>query len=421
MPRNNGQLAYLVSRYPAISHTFILREVLALRKRGFVIHTASINPPDRASADLTEQERAEAATTFFVKDAGAARALGAAVRTALRQPAGLLRGLALAVKLSQLDIRALAYNFFYLAEALLVGDWVRRLHVRHLHVHFATQAATVGLLAARIFGIRLSLTVHGPDEFYDVTAYRLREKVEAASLVCCISDFCRSQLLKIASLDQWDKLHVVRLGVDPQVFAPSESASAGGPFEVVCIGRLVASKGQGVLLRAARLLLDQGHYLVISFVGDGPDRAALETQTRESGLGSIVKFHGAVNQDGIRELYGHAHAFVLPSFAEGIPVVLMEAMAMEIPCVSSGVNGIPELIESGTNGLLTAASNVDDLARAISLLMEQPTLRLRLAKAGRATVVEHYNLETNAGRLADVFERYLAQTAAGRPETGTWP
>jgi glycosyltransferase involved in cell wall biosynthesis len=407
-------LAYLVSQYPAVSHTFILREIHQLRRIGMAIRTASVKPPAPSPQGFTDAELHEAGATFYVKTRGPLRILGDHATRLARGPRAYLSGLLLAFRLAGLDLKAVLYHLFYFGEAVAVGEWMRRNGLRHLHVHFANAAATVAMLIEKTHGFPYSMTVHGPDEFYDTGFYHLREKVEGASFICCISRFCRSQLMMTSSPDHWEKMEVCPLGVDPEAFQPRERA-LGSEFRVLCVGRLTPAKGQAVLLAAVAKLVERGRRVHADLVGDGPDRSALERQAARLNIAGNVTFHGAVNQDRIAGLLAHADAFALPSFAEGVPVSLMEAMAMEIPCVSTAIAGIPELIQSGEEGILVPPSDPDLLAAAIEALIEDPELRLRLARAGRRKVIESYNLRANTERLAAIFERRLR---AGAP---SWP
>ena len=397
------RIAYLISRYPALSHTFILREVLELRRCGGQIHTASVNPPDRPLAALDPEERAEAENTFVLKQQGFA-SIGRAIFSSVRNnPAGLWRGLCLAVRLGGSDLKAIKKRLFYFAEAILVGEWMRGLALEHLHVHFATPASTVALLAKEIFGIRFSMTVHGPDEFYSVDEYHLAAKIEAASFLCTIGNYCRSQLMKLSAPEHWSKMAVAPLGVDPGKFQPCLARTGNDPLEVLCVGRLVPAKGQAILIEAVARLRADGLPVHLTLAGDGPDRIRLEGVAKRLGITEHCSFLGAVNPEHVRSLYERATLFVLPSFAEGIPVVLMEAMAMEVACISTIVNGIPELIESGTQGVLVSPSDVAALAVAMRQLLEQPVLRSRLAAEGRRKVVSHFNLQPNVARLGRIF------------------
>ncbi len=401
------RIAYLVSRYPAISHTFILREVLALRRRGFEIYPASINPPDRTRELMTEEERRESDATYCIKTAGLFRILMAHLRVLRASPRRYFGGLFYALGLAGSDLHAWLYHFFYFVEAVALGDWMRRNQLRHVHVHFATPAATVAMLTGRICNVEFSMTVHGPDEFYDVGGYLLAEKIRLARFVCVIGRYCRSQLMKVSEPEHWHKFEISPLGVDPDLFCPAPHEKSADEFHLICVGRLVATKGQAILLQALSRLRQNQHRVSLTMVGDGPDRTALELAASQLGIADCVRFTGAVNQDHIRQFYRQADAFVLPSFAEGIPVVLMEAMAMGVPCISTMITGIPELIASGSEGILVPASDADLLADAIALLMNNPELAARFAIQGRQKVCRDYNLEINADRLAGILRRRL--------------
>lgn len=402
------RLAYLISQYPAISHTFILREVLGLRQLGFDIRVASVNPPDRPPEQLTAAERAEAETTWFIKPAGVAGAALALTQAAFQRPRRLLAGLWFALSLGGFDAKKLAYQLAYWIEAVMVGQWMRREGLHHLHVHFATPASMVGLIAKQMFPIGFSFTVHGYDEFYASAHYRLSEKVAGADFVICISHFAQSQVMLISPYNHWHKLDISRLGVDPARFALRPQKPPGEIFELLSVGRLVSAKGQHILLDALASLLRGGRKVRLTLVGAGSDRASLEAQAAKLGLGEAVKFAGAVNQDDIQTYYVQADAFVLPSFAEGIPVVLMEAMALGVPCVATHITGIPELIRNGIEGLLVTPSDTEGLAGAVERLMDDPDLGKRLVEAGRAKVLADYELNGSIARLAQVFSRRLS-------------
>jgi colanic acid/amylovoran biosynthesis glycosyltransferase len=409
-----ANLGYLISRYPAISHTFILREVVELRRLGFHINVASINNPDRQASGLTASEQSEASSTYYVKADGIKGAVRAHAAVFLRTPAAYLRGMLFALKLAGMDPIRLAKNCTYFVEAVMVGHWMTSLGLKHLHVHFATPVATVGLIVTKTFPYTFSITVHGPDEFYDARKNWLEEKFDSASLLCAIGMFARSQIMKLCDSSAWDKIEVTPLGVDATVFQPRKTPSEAKVFEVLCVGRLVPAKGQHVLLTAIAQLQSSGRAVRLRLIGDGPDRCSLEAAARELHIADSVIFEGAVNQDRIRDFYATADVFAMASFAEGIPVVLMEAMAMEIPCISTWITGIPELIRDSIDGLLVAPSDAEALAAAIARLMDDCELRARLGAAGRQRVIEKYNLSQNIVRLAQVFDSHLSlQSTAG--------
>jgi glycosyltransferase involved in cell wall biosynthesis len=399
-------MGYLVSRYPAVSHTFILREVEALRRQGFVIETASINEPDQAPQDMPAREREEAARTYYVKAHGLAGALAAHAVALWQRPIAWLAGLVYALRLGGTDLRRVALGVGYFTEAVMIGRWMRANELAHLHVHFATAAASVGLCVKKVFGTSLSLMIHGPDEFDDVRGQSLAEKIARADFLFCIGSFARSQAMRLSDPSHWRKIDIARLGVDTASYAPRAARTAGA-FHILCVGRLVAAKGQYVLVEAARRLAADRRRFRVTIVGAGPDERGLRAAIRDAGLEQHVTLAGALNQDQVRQLYGEADAFVLPSFAEGIPVVLMEAMASGVPCVTTRITGIPELIRSDEEGLLVAPSDADALAASITRLINDPALCARIATAARRRVDADFHLERNTARLGSLFAHRL--------------
>jgi colanic acid/amylovoran biosynthesis glycosyltransferase len=407
----NGQkprIAYLLSQYPAISHTFFLNEVLGLKQLGFQIETCSINPPDRPLDLLTTAEAAEARRTYYVQGVNYWGMVSTLFSVLFGHPRVCLRGIRAAVKLGTWDVYRHFYHILYLVEALLIGAWMKRCKLDHLHVHFGGAVATVGFLASHAWGFSYSLTIHGPEEFYDVERYYLTEKFRDAEFIFCISNFCRSQVMKYSPPPQWKNLHVVPLGVDPQHFRPQPRPAADALLQIASVGRLVPAKGQLILLSSLRQLLKKGHGIHLTFIGDGSDRKLLEAYVTEHQLTGSVTFTGALNHDQTRARLAQSDIFVLPSFAEGVPVALMEAMAMEIPCVSTLIAGIPELIDSEVDGLLVPASSDEVLAAAIERLIRSPELRAQLGGTARKKVINGYNLNENLGKLAAAFEECLA-------------
>jgi colanic acid/amylovoran biosynthesis glycosyltransferase len=266
------------------------------------------------------------------------------------------------------------------------------------------------MLASIAWRFPFSLTVHGPDEFYDVEKFYLRQKVESAKFIVCISDFCRSQIMRLVDPVHWGKMHVVRQGVDPDLFRPTrQEREAGKVLEVLCVGRLIASKGQLILLRACDMLLRRGYSFRIRLVGTGPDREHLEAFAVQKNIPVI--FEGAKSNYEIRRLLDRADVFALASFAEGVPVALMEAMAMEVPCVSTCVAGIPELIRNGLDGLLVPASSAEAMASALGWLLDDSLLRRRLGAEGRRRAEEDYNLAQNVHSLANMFRDLVTKSA----------
>ena len=397
------RMAYFLSQYPAISHTFFLKEILGLRRLGFEIEVASVNPPDRTVSELPPVEAQEAANTYCLKRTTIWDAFYLVVTMTFVYPAVFIRGARVALTMGGWDLVRKIYALFYTVEAFLLGRWMKERGLHHLHVHFGGSVATVAMVAAEIWKFDYSLTIHGPEEFYEVDYCYLPRKIERAKFIFCISDFCRSQLMKYCDPAHWDKMHVVRLGVDVDEFKPASRESTQ-PTQIVCVGRLVPAKGQHILLRAFSLLHAEGHEARLIFVGSGPDMDSLKREAAANGLTEHVIFRGALNHDQTRQQLQQADIFALASFAEGIPVALMEAMAMAIPCVSTNVAGIPELIRDRVDGLMVPASSVESMAGAIKSLLVDGELRAQLGASARTRVTERYNLADNLKVLASTFE-----------------
>lgn len=401
-----SRMAYLTNVYPATTHTFVLREVLGLRALGWQVDTASINHDPRPLERLTPEEQQERQTTHVVKATGWKGALMAHAWTLWHHPTGYLRGL----KATADRVRRagnVAQNAAHFTGGLMLGRWMQQTGQRHLHVHFATAAASIGSLTRKTFPITLSMTVHGPDEFANVRLEHFGDKMAIADFVVCISHFARGQSMQHSDPTHWHKLDVVRLGVTPEPSAQVSPAHQG-PLRLLCVGRLAPAKAQHLLLHALVTLRKQGFDGVqLTLVGDGPDAASLRELSRELGLTSQVVFTGALNQTEVAAHYAQSDAFVLPSFAEGIPVVLMEAMSRGIPCLSTRTAGIPELIEHGVSGLLAAPSDVADLAARIRELAESPSLRKQLGQNGRERVERDYHIQRNVAQLGQLFQKRL--------------
>jgi glycosyltransferase involved in cell wall biosynthesis len=266
------------------------------------------------------------------------------------------------------------------------------------------------LLVSRIFPVSFSMTIHGPEEFNDTDAFHMADKVAAASLVTTISRFASSQVMRASDPDHWPKIRTVPLGVDPGDFTPRPAPSG---FEILCVGRLAPVKAHIVLIAAVGRLVSVGRKDVrLVLIGDGPSRQAIEREIARRNLTGYVRLEGALNHDRVLDFYRRASVFALASFAEGVPVVLMEAMAMEVPCVATWIAGVPELIRNGVDGLLVPPADEDALASAIARLMDDPELASRLGRSGRKRIVECYHLAKNVASLAATFRAAVDHDSA---------
>jgi glycosyltransferase involved in cell wall biosynthesis len=410
------QIGYLISRYPAVSHTFIQREVLGLRRLGHAITTISVRRA-RAGDLLTAADHNESFQTLHLVPANPFTLLMACSSPLFFTPGKFLRAASAAWRLRRKGIRGALWAFFYFLESLLVHRICCQKGIRHLHAHFANVASDVALLASILNQGSFSFTMHGPTEFFDVSEHRLAEKAMAARFVICISDFARSQLMSLLPPEHWAKLEIVHCGIDPEQFTPSteqppRKEKAGVQKTILCVARLAPVKGHIILFDALAELLLRDHDLTLTLAGDGPMRKSLERHADILGIAPRITFLGNVGQDVIHRLYASADLFVLPSFAEGVPVVLMEAMAARCPAIATHIAGIPELIEHGVNGLLVAPGRADLLANAIERIVLNPSATARMAAAACDRVRRDFNLHKVAPQLAAIFRRYLEPRAA---------
>lgn len=398
------RVAYLANPYPAISHTFIFREIQSLRHHGLEVFPVSI---DR-SADLnkmTPEEQSEADEVKVLKDVRFLEAIAAVLRVFIRSPLGFARMIQMTLKLINKGPKNVVKAFGYLAETILFLDWIEEKDIDHIHEHFANPTAFIAMLANSYKNWGYSISVHGPDVFYQVDESMLAEKITRARFVRCISHYCRSQLWRLVPVSMWKKFHIVHCGVDPQVFKPVQRQENAIP-EILCVGRLTSAKGQHILLDALHSVKEQGHRFHLTVVGDGEDRQSLEQMVDELDLSEQVRLTGALGQSKVLEYYRSSDLFVLPSFAEGVPVVLMEAMAQEIPVISTRITGIPELIEHEKTGLLVTPGNSGELAEAIVRILRNKAFGRELGMGARKAVLREFNQSENYQYLHRLFEKY---------------
>lgn len=400
MPCLAGPVAYVTGEYPKVSHTFIQREVEALRAMGVEVLTCTIRRPPPGEV-VGRDQQAEQARTFGVLETAKnpARLIAAHARVLFRAPGRWAGAARLAWRARSDGLKAGLWQLFYFLEAAVLARHLERSGAVHLHDHFGSSSCTVAMLAARMAGIPFSFTLHGPDVFFAAHRWRLDVKIAEARFVACISAFCRSQAMLFSDPGAWPKLHIVHCAVAPARYA----AGARDGRQLLFVGRMSAAKGVPVLLDAMAALARTHPEARLTLVGDGPGRAALEARAAELGLGTRVTFAGYRDQDGVAEALGGADIFVLPSFAEGLPVVLMEALAARCAVVATRIAGIPELVRHGETGLLVPPGEAAALAEAVAQLLDDPALRARLAEAGRATVEAEFDLAREPAKLARLF------------------
>jgi glycosyltransferase involved in cell wall biosynthesis len=385
---------------------FIHREVSALRRLGFHIETVSIRGLADAGEEVNDAQREEAARIFVVLPPSPARLLGAHARLLGRSPGRWFGALRLAWQTRPPGLPALLRQLAYFAEAGIVAEHMRERGLVHLHNHFASSSGTVAMLAAELGGFTFSLSEHGPDIFWAPDWWRLDAKFSRALFVASISHFCRSQVLIWTPVERWGRVPIVHCGVEPTEYAVRPHRDAGR--RLLFTGRLARVKGLPVVLSAVQRLRLQHPDIELSLAGDGPDRAVLEAEARRLGVADRVRFLGYQSSDQVRALLQDTDVFVLPSFAEGVPVVLMEAMASGVPVVTTRVAGVSELVEDGVSGFVVPPGDVDALTRAIDALLGDPVLRARFGAGGRRMVEREFDVGREAAWLGEVFESVLA-------------
>lgn len=395
------KIAYVLNTYPQPSHSFIRREVQALERQGFDITRLAMRRSDAPLVDARDQ--AEGDKTDYVLDRGAIGLLVDAALQAIKAPIRTAKGLAAVWRLGRASQSGVLRHLIYLAEAAHVARRCRAEGVAHMHAHFGTNAAAVAMLAHILGGPSYSFTVHGPEEFDAPHSLSLGDKLDQAAFAVGVSEFGRSQLCRWASFATWDRLHVVHCGIEPGAF-DSWMPVREGPLKMVAIGRFVEQKGQMGLVRALRHLKDSHPDAQLALVGDGEMRVDLERAVAEAGLGDMVRFTGWLDQDGVKAEIDAAHALVMPSFAEGLPMVVMEAMAAARPVIATYIAGTPELVLEGQTGWLVPAGDDRALARAIEMLADTPIEDLtRMGETGRARVLQRHDIDDQARKLGDLF------------------
>ena len=368
------RVAYLINQYPKLSHTFIRREILALEAAGVEVVRIAIRADETKAVDPQDAE--EVARTRYVLKAGLATVALSCLLRALRRPQSFFRTFVRAVKLGLHSDGGLFKHLAYFVEACVLARWLEQAQIEHVHAHFGTNATTVAMLVKPLSDITYSFTVHGPEEFDRPKRLALREKMQNASFVVAISSFCRSQLFRWAEFSDWPKVQIVRCALDRSYFEGGERPIPERP-RLICVGRLCEEKGQILVVRAAHLLAQRGVTFEILFAGDGPLRAPIEAEIRAHGLEDVVRILGWVDNPRVRELLLEARALVLASFAEGLPVVIMEALALGRPVISTCIAGIPELVVNSENGWLIPAGDVERLADAMQEVVTSEPLALR--------------------------------------------
>jgi colanic acid/amylovoran biosynthesis glycosyltransferase len=402
--RSRLRLAYLTGQYPRATDTFIQREVMALRALGHHVQTFSVRKPPQSENVGAETASERETTIYLLPPSGLFRSHLFQLFSAPRR---YLSALMLAAANCPPGLRATMRQIAYFAEAAMLAKLMKQHSLSHLHNHFADSSCSVAAIAAEMGGFTFSFTIHGPGVFYEPKLWWIGEKARRALFVNCISYFCRSQAMVFTPMDYWEKLRVVHCGVEPELFEVKKHVGNG--HRLLFVGRLVAAKGLPILLEAVAQVEDA----ILEIAGDGPDRKRLEEKVRSLGISHRVMFLGYQSQAQVRARLKQTDVFVLSSFAEGIPVVLMEAMAAGVPVVATRIAGIPELVRDEENGLLISPGDSDAASAAIRRLLQDASLRNHIATAGRKVIEREFNIRTESRWLVTILTNSLAGTTTG--------
>lgn len=394
-------VAYVLNTYPQPSHSFIRRELRALEIAGQPILRLAMRRPTMPLVDPQDNE--EEAKTHYVLENGIAAILVAVLRLACARPGAWVKTLVLAWKTGRTSETGILRHLIYFAESCYVAAQCRMAGIRHLHAHFGTNSATVAMLANALDGPSYSFTVHGPEEFDAPRALALGEKIANSAFAIAVSQFGRSQLNRWAAPEHWPRIKVVHCGIEPSTF-PAPTPLADGPLKLVSIGRFSEQKGQLVLISAMADVIRKRPDATLQLVGDGEMRDLIEAEISRHGLSGNIELTGWLSEADVRARLADAHALVMPSFAEGLPMVIMEAMAAGRPVIGTYIAGIPELVRPGETGWLVPAGDSAALASAILELAETPVGELtQMGAKGRARALERHDVHKEAAKLAIYF------------------
>ncbi|NOY69186.1 MAG: glycosyltransferase family 4 protein [Deltaproteobacteria bacterium] len=389
--------AYLINQYPLVSHTFIRREIRALEQLGVKVHRISI----RSTIDkiIDEDDRKEFAKTSILLDIHPFILISLVMRVFLSNPLLFLKVVKKTFYLGAKSKAGVLKHFIYLIEACALKIILKKSNTRHLHAHFGTNPAMVALLCRAIGGPPFSFTVHGPEEFDNPNGLLLKEKIRDAKFVIAVSNYCRSQLMRHCHVREWSKIHVVHCTVD-NAFIDNVPVPLPDKPRLICVGRLCEQKGQLLLVEALNELKKQAINFEMIFAGDGDMRNQIELKINELKLNDSVKITGWLTGDEVKREIIESRALVLPSFAEGLPVVIMEAFALGRPVISTCIAGIPELVENNINGYLVPPGSIEKLTETLTRVLTDDLARLQeMGDHGFKKIKNNHNSLTEAEKI----------------------
>jgi colanic acid/amylovoran biosynthesis glycosyltransferase len=392
------RITHFINQYPKVSHTFIRREIIALERQGFKVQRIALRGWDEQLLDVDDIH--EQTLTQYVLKNGLLALLWSALCIKFKHPTRFFKAFICAIKMGIRADRPVPYHFIYLLEACQTVRLMQQFNSQHIHAHFGTNPSEVALLVHLLSGIPYSFTVHGPEEFDRPQFLKLKQKIEQSKFVVAISSFGRSQLQRWVDYVHWSKIKVVHCGLEPSFYeGPNEGFSTSN--KLICVGRLCEQKGQLLLVEAAKLLAEQGVDFELVLAGDGELRQPIEALIQEYKLSKHIKITGWISSAQVREFLLESRAMVLPSFAEGLPVVIMEAMSLKRPVISTYIAGIPELVESEKSGWLVPAGDVNSLAEAMKKALSASTEALKaMGETAFLRVTERHHIDREAEKLA---------------------
>ncbi|WP_299552907.1 glycosyltransferase family 4 protein [uncultured Tateyamaria sp.] len=402
------RIAYLTGLYPLVSLTFIEREIAALRALGAEIHTVSVRETTESQHSGPEGRAAAASTHYLLREAKNPLKLLTAQLRLFKNPSRYFQALRMAWRLRNPGLKSVIYQIIYFLEATLMADFVDLQNIGHIHSHFATNGTMVALLTKELTGVPYSFTLHGPVDLFEPEGLKLGPKAENAAFVAVISHFARSQLMLFADRAHWKRFRIIHCGVDPARYAdaPALPEDATG-CRLLFVGRFDPEKGVHVLFEALDTLMPTHAGLTLTMVGDGQDRPELEAAAAR--FGDRIHFTGYLDQAGVAQALAEHDVLVLPSFSEGLPVILMEALASARPVVTTQVAGVGELVQHGETGLIAPPGDVHTLRRHLETLIKDSSLRARMGAAGPAVVISDFNVAQEAAELAKLIAGKLGE------------
>ncbi|MDT0595951.1 glycosyltransferase family 4 protein [Glaciecola petra] len=397
-------ITYFVNHYPKVSHTFIRREIQALEQEGFTVSRVSIHKDD--ITDTNNPDYAEIPKTQYILKPSPIVLIKALLSLLLTEFSKTLSAFFLCIRMMKTSDRSVLKNLVYFLEGLRLAQICKTNGTQHIHAHFGTNSTDVAMYCSLVTNIPYSFTVHGPEEFDRPLSINLTEKIVRSRFVFAITKFCKSQLQRWVSHDQWDKIKIIRCGLDPSFFDDQLSIEKinSEKISALFIGRLCEQKGPLIAMEALKMLRESGVPIEIIFAGDGELRSDVERYAQENGLQDSIKITGWVDSSKIRELLLDCDFMLLPSFAEGLPVAIMEALASKVPVVTTRIAGIPELVRPRETGFIVAPGCAIELVEAINeLLALNQSAYTALIENAYAAVKLNHDASIEAKKIAQYF------------------